>query len=173
MNLGENLEKFAGFISRSLGLESEDELIDLDPRDFDGGYEPEYGTVGNTATARYPETSSYTKPRDRETTNVAKLPGYKGHEVRIIEPRSFGDTTQIVKQLLDQKTVVLNLHLLDKEQSQRTIDFVCGAAYALSGSPQKVGDTVFVFTPNSVQLSVESKENNAFGGTDSLWGGNL
>lgn len=171
MNLGENLEKFAGFISRSLGLEDPD-VIEIDPRDFDG-YGTEYGTDGNAATVRYEERNSYTKPRDRETTNVAKLPGYKGHEVRIIEPRSFGDTTQIVKQLLDQKTVVLNLHLLDKEQSQRTIDFVCGAAYALSGSPQKVGDTVFVFTPNSVQLSVESKENSAFGGTDSLWGGNL
>lgn len=171
MNLGENLGKVADFISRSLGLEPEDEIDMLDSRDFID--EPEYGRDGSAVTVRYPETSGYTKPRDRETTNVAKLPGYKGHEVRIIEPRSFGDTTQIVKQLLDQKTVVLNLHLLDKEQSQRTIDFVCGAAYALSGSPQKVGDTVFVFTPNSVQLSVESKENNAFGGTDSLWGGNL
>ena len=122
------------------------------------------------STVRKPERFS-TRTESRET-NVVKHPGYKGHEVRIIEPRSFGDTTQIVKQLLDQKTVVLNLHLLDKEQSQRTIDFVCGAAFALGGAPQKVGDTVFVFTPNSVQLSVESKEQNAFG-TESLWGGNL
>jgi FtsZ-interacting cell division protein YlmF len=112
------------------------------------------------------------QPRHKEPKkSVTSLHNYKEHEVKIIEPRSFGDTTQIVKQLLDNKTVVLNLHLLDKEQSQRTIDFVCGAAFALSGSPQKVGDTVFVFTPNSVQLSVESKE-SAFG-TESLWGGNL
>lgn len=112
-----------------------------------------------------------TRTRREERPVVTPLNNYKEHEVKIIEPRSFGDTTQIVKQLLDNKTVVLNLHLLDKEQSQRTIDFVCGAAFALGGAPQKVGDTVFVFTPNSVQLSVEAKE-TAFG-TESLWGGNL
>ena len=64
----------------------------------------------------------------------------------------------------------MNLHLLDKEQSQRTIDFVCGASFALGGTQQKVGDTVFVFTPQSVQLSVESKESAL---AESLWAGNL
>ena len=102
-------------------------------------------------------------------SNVAKFPGYKGHEVKIIEPRSYSDTAQIVQQLLDQKTVILNLHLLDKETSQKTIDFVCGATFAIGGKPQKIGDTVFVFTPNSVLLSNETKETAAFG-SDGLWG---
>ena len=74
-----------------------------------------------------------------------------------------------MQQLLEQKTVILNLHLLDKETSQRTIDFVCGATYALGGKPQKIGDTVFVFTPDSVQLSVDTKETNSFG-VDGLLG---
>ena len=103
---------------------------------------------------------------------VITHPNYKGHEVMVVEPRSFSEAAQIVQNLKDRKTIILNLHLLDKEQSQRTIDFVCGAAFALGGSPQQVGDTVFVFTPNSVQLSVETKETNAFN-TESLWGRNL
>ena len=75
---------------------------------------------------------------------------------------------QIVKKLKDKNTIVLNLHLLDKEQSQRTIDFVCGAAHALNGTPQKVGDMVFVFTPANVALSVESAMvQNKF--SESLW----
>ena len=70
--------------------------------------------------------------------------------------------------LRNRKTIVLNLHLLDKEQSQRTIDFVCGAAHALDGKPQKVGDLVFVFTPSNVTLSVDVNANqNKF--NDSLW----
>ena len=77
----------------------------------------------------------------------------KGYEVKVMEPRSFED---------------LNLHLLDKEQSQRTIDFVCGAAHALDGKPQKVGDLVFVFTPSNVTLSVDVNANqNKF--NDPLW----
>ena len=170
MTLGEKVSGIVGWIADSL-TGSERDYQEDDPFVFgDGTVEEGYGYDGNAV--RKPAVDYSTRTTRSNDSNVAKLPGYKGHEVRIIEPRSFGDTTQIVKQLLDQKTVVLNLHLLDKEQSQRTIDFVCGAAFALGGAPQKVGDTVFVFTPNTVQLSVEAKENNAFG-TDSLWGGNL
>ena len=110
-----------------------------------------------------------------EKTNDLKVvnhPNYRGYEVMVIEPRSFDDAAHIVQNLKDRKTVVLNLHLLDKEQSQRTIDFVCGAAHALCGKPQKVGDLVFVFTPSNVTLSVEVNANqNKF--NDSLWRGPL
>ena len=168
MTLGEKVSGIVSWITDSL-TGSDGGYGDNDPFVFgEEGGDDGYGYDGNAV--RKPSVDYST--RVSNDSNVVRHPGYKGHEVRIIEPRSFGDTTQIVKQLLDQKTVVLNLHLLDKEQSQRTIDFVCGAAFALGGAPQKVGDTVFVYTPNSVQLSVESKEHNAFG-TESLWGGNL
>ena len=99
---------------------------------------------------------------------VVNHPSFKGMEVKVIEPRSFEDAATIVQHLRDRKTIVLNLHLLDKEQSQRTIDFVCGAAHALDGKPQKVGDLVFVFTPSNVTLSVDVTANqNKF--NDSLW----
>ena len=167
MTLGEKLGEVITWVSNSLtGGDDGYEDGPIVFGDSDDGYTYDGPAV------RKPAEDYSTRVTKTHETNVVKGPGYKGHEVRIIEPRSFGDTTQIVKQLLDQKTVVLNLHLLDKEQSQRTIDFVCGAAFALGGSPQKVGDTVFVFTPNSVQLSVEAKETNAFN-TESLWGGNL
>ena len=99
---------------------------------------------------------------------VVNHPNFRGYEVIVMEPRSFDDAANIVQYLKDRKTIVLNLHFLDKEQSQRTIDFVCGAAHALNGKPQKVGDLVFVFTPSNVTLSVELNANqNKF--NDSLW----
>ena len=67
----------------------------------------------------------------------------------------------------EKKTVVLNLHLLDKDQSQRTIDFVCGAAHALEGTAQKVGEMVFIFTPKNVALSVDAQAQSKF--AESLW----
>ena len=78
------------------------------------------------------------------------------HQIVIIEPRSYGEVKQIVSQLRERKTVMLNLHLLDKEQSQRTIDFICGAVSALDGTPKQVGDTTFVFAPHNVALSNET-----------------
>lgn len=114
---------------------------------------------------------SYSYQPTVEKSNDIKVvthPNFKGYEVKVIEPRSFEDAATIVQHLRNKKTIVLNLHLLDKEQSQRTIDFVCGAAHALDGKPQKVGDLVFVFTPSNVTLSVDVTANqNKF--NDSLW----
>lgn len=112
---------------------------------------------------------SYQPKQDKSNElKVVNHPNFRGYEVMVMEPRSFDDAAQIVQHLKDRKTLVLNLHLLDKEQSQRTIDFVCGAAHALNGKPQKVGDLVFVFTPSNVTLSVDIKANqNKF--NDSLW----
>ena len=114
---------------------------------------------------------SYSYQPTVDRTNELKVvnhPSFKGYEVKVMEPRSFEDAATIVQHLRNRKTIVLNLHLLDKEQSQRTIDFVCGAAHALDGKPQKVGDLVFVFTPSNVTLSVDVSANqNKF--NDSLW----
>ena len=101
-------------------------------------------------------------------SKVVSMPSnsYKSGEVTVIEPRSFSESAQIVRKLIEKKTVVLHLDLLDKEQSQRTIDFVCGASQALNGQPKKVGDGVFVFAPHNVTLSAAAQQNKF---NDSLW----
>lgn len=124
----------------------------------------EYGVQDNLALD-----PKYSYQADKTSDlKVVNHPNFRGYEVMVMEPRSFDDSASIVQYLKDRKTIVLNLHLLDKDQSQRTIDFVCGAAHALNGTPQKVGDKVFVFTPSNVTLSVELNANqNKF--NDSLW----
>lgn len=126
----------------------------------------EYGVDENLALN---PSYSYSPKQDRANDlRVVNHPNYRGYEVLVKEPRSFDDAAQIVQYLKDRKTIVLNLHLLDKEQSQRTIDFVCGAAHALNGKPQKVGDLVFVFTPSNVILSVDMNQTQTKF-SDSLW----
>ena len=149
------------------GFEPRETIFDEMAQEADEDYQVQDNLAIDPAYSYQPVVE---KPSELKVVNHPSF--NKGYEVKVMEPRSFEDAATIVQHLRNRKTIVLNLHLLDKEQSQRTIDFVCGAAFALGGAPQKVGDTVFVFTPNSVQLSVESKEQNAFG-TESLWGGNL
>ena len=161
MTFGEKVSDLMGWITDSItGGGYENDPIGVLEEDEGSGYIVDRNTVLK------PDYSTRTT-RKEEKRNVTSLNNYKEHEVKIIEPRSFGDTTQIVKQLLDNKTVVLNLHLLDKEQSQRTIDFVCGAAHALNGTAQKVGEMVFIFTPNNVALSVDAQAQSKF--AESLW----
>ncbi len=161
MTLSDGLNGIISFIKK--GFEGRDD----DPFVFDDEGE-EYISDGNAALdVMYSPKNENRWDRDREN-KVVSHPNYRTGEVTIMEPRSFGEAVQIVKKLKDKNTVVLNLHLLDKEQSQRTIDFVCGAAHALNGTPQKVGDMVFVFTPSNVALSVESAMvQNKF--SESLW----
>ena len=144
------------------GFDSRETIFD----DMREEMEEDYPTEDNLALEpNYSYQNTVEKSND---IKVVSHPNFKGYEVKVIEPRSFEDAATIVQNLRNRKTIVLNLHLLDKEQSQRTIDFVCGAAHALDGKPQKVGDLVFVFTPSNVTLSVDAMSNqNKF--NDSLW----
>ena len=165
MALSEGLKGFVDFFTKSFNDRSEEDAFDFESgmddysNDIDGtlALDTMYGTRVK------PERSF-----ERESKVVSHPNTYKSGEVTVIEPRSFSESAQIVKKLIDKKTVILHLDLLDKEQSQRTIDFVCGAAHALNGKPQKVGDLVFVFTPSNVTLSIETQQIDAKF-NDSLW----
>ena len=162
MAVTDKIRSIVSFLTQ--GFEQRDDVFD----DMSDEMEAEYGTEDNLALAPAYSTNYQTRSDRQNDLKVVAHPNFKGYEVMVIEPRSFGEAGQIVQNLKERKTIVLNLHLLDKEQSQRTIDFVCGAAHALSGTPQKVGDMVFVFTPCNVTLSVDATAGtNKF--RDSLW----
>ena len=164
MAITEKVKGIVDFLTQ--GLEQRDDVFENMMDEVDD----EYVTDDNLALAPAYQQSAFQSKNDRADLKVISHPNMRGTEVMIIEPRSFGEAGQIVQNLKDRKTIVLNLHLLDKEQSQRTIDFVCGAASALNGQPQKVGDMVFVFTPNNVTLTVDAVQSQAkFGET--IWSG--
>jgi cell division inhibitor SepF len=88
-------------------------------------------------------------------------------EVLVIEPRAFEESLEIVEHLRGRKSVLLNLHMLDKESSQRIVDFLSGACHAIDGHQQKIGDGVFLFAPATVVISSESNSSKAI--KDVFW----
>ena len=126
--------------------------LDKELNKFFPGAEMEYASDRNLALAPAYSYKQTNDRKERADLKVVSHPNYKGYEVMVVEPRSFGEAGQIVQNLKDRKTIILNLHLLDKEQALRTIDFVCGAAHALCGKPQKVGDTVYLCSPKNLQV---------------------
>ncbi len=88
-------------------------------------------------------------------------------EVKVVEPRTFEESLEIVEDLRSRKSVLLNLHLLDNEQSQRIVDFLSGATHAIDGHQQRIGDGVFLFAPASVVISAESTSSKAI--KDVFW----
>ena len=167
MALSEGFKGFVNFLTRSFNDDQGEGAFDFG-NEADDVYSDE---VDGTLALDAMYGTKVSKPErsfERESKVVSHPNSYKSGEVTVVEPRAFSESTQIVKKLIEKKTVILHLDLLDKEQSQRTIDFVCGAAHALNGMAQKISDMVFIFTPSNVSLSVEnSAVQSKF--TESLW----
>lgn len=90
-------------------------------------------------------------------SNVIGMPGAAGgmSEVMVMEPRSFEEMPQAIRALRERKSVVLNLTVMDPDQAQRAVDFVAGGTYAIDGHQERIGESIFLFTPNCVQVSTQ------------------
>jgi cell division inhibitor SepF len=93
--------------------------------------------------------------------NVVGMPGANKWwgavaEVIVMEPREFEEMPQVIQALRDRKSVVLNLTMMEPDQAQRAVDFVAGATYTIDGHQERIGESIFLFTPSCVQVSTQS-----------------
>ena len=90
--------------------------------------------------------------------NVIGMPGVSNSfsEVVVMEPRTFEEMPQAIQALRERKSVVLNLTMMDPDQAQRAVDFIAGGTYALDGHQERIGESIFLFTPSCVQVSTQS-----------------
>ena len=154
--VSDKIKSIVGFLTS--GFESNDDIFGDMEKEMD-----EYPVSDNLAL----EPMYASSPLKSQQQNVVSHPNFRGYEVLVCEPRSYDESVQIVKHLKEKKTIILNLHLLDKEQAMRIVDFLCGATHALSGNQQKIGDAVFIFTPSNVSLNAESQKSKFI--RDALW----
>ncbi len=135
-----------------------------DQEDFEDLFETsDYATSGQLALDKAPsEPTRATRLTGLSSSKVIDHPNAQASsEVLVIEPRSFDESLEIVEHLRLRKSVLLNLHMLDREQSQRVVDFLSGATHAIDGHQQKIGDGVFLFAPSNVQINSESSSSKA------------
>jgi cell division inhibitor SepF len=95
------------------------------------------------------------RKQEMKMSNVIGLPGLANgnSEVVVIEPHSFEEMPQVILALRDRKSVVLNLNIMNPEEAQRAVDFIAGGTYAMDGHQERVGESIFLFTPSSVKVS--------------------
>ena len=98
------------------------------------------------------------EPRSRKGAQVISIHSQKQMKVVIMEPKSFDEAQNIADQLKNRRPVIVNLEAAERTLAKRIVDFVCGTAYALNGSMQKVGNGIFLFVPNNVDIAGEAKE---------------
>jgi cell division inhibitor SepF len=97
---------------------------------------------------------AYQKRTPARASNVVPFQAREKEGIRLIlcEPRHYSDAQDIADNLRHRRPVVVNLQRVEKDQAKRIIDFLSGTVYALNGDIQKVGDHIFVCTPDHVDI---------------------
>lgn len=154
--------KLRDFVGLNEPLEYEYEYDEMDGQEYQNLYQEE-----NTQPAQEEEPR---RRRIRERSmlgseatmsnamsNVIGMPNALNGtaEVVVMEPRTFEEMPQAILALRDRKSVVLNLTIMDPDQAQRAVDFVAGGTYAIDGHQERIGESIFLFTPNCVQVSTQ------------------
>lgn len=94
----------------------------------------------------------------RRGTQVVSIHTQKQMRVVVMEPASFEESQNIADQLKNHRPVIVNLENADKNLAKRVVDFISGTTYALNGNMQKVGNGIFLFVPNNVDISGEMRD---------------
>jgi cell division inhibitor SepF len=112
--------------------------------DYDDNNQDEYEKVEPIKPQKQP-----TKPQ-----NVVSLQSVqKGAKVILVEPRVYAEAQDITDHLKSRRAVVVNLQRIDHDEGRQIVDFLSGAVYALGGDIQKIGSSIFLCTPDNVEIS--------------------
>jgi cell division inhibitor SepF len=167
-NIFSKLRDFVGF---NEPVEYEYEYDEMDGEDYQGLYQQEQAQPVATQESparrsRYRDRPIMTEPTNvgAQTMNAASMSNVIGmpgavngiSEVVVMEPRSFEEMPQVIQALRERKSVVLNLTIMDPDQAQRAVDFVAGGTYAIDGHQERIGESIFLFTPSCVQVSTQN-----------------
>jgi cell division inhibitor SepF len=158
--------KLRDFVGLNDPVEYEYEYDEMDGQEYQNLYQEE-----NTAPVqeeeprrrRLRERSTLTTETGTTTmNNVIGMPGATNgiSEVVVMEPRTFEEMPQAIRALRERKSVVLNLTIMDPDQAQRAVDFVAGGTYAIDGHQERIGESIFLFTPSCVQVSTQMNMGN-------------
>ncbi|MDR3584823.1 MAG: cell division protein SepF [Desulfosporosinus sp.] len=94
----------------------------------------------------------------RKNAQVVSIHTQKQMRVVVMEPNSFEEAQNIADQLKARRPVIVNLENAEKNLAKRIVDFISGTTYALNGNMQKVGNGIFLFVPNNVDITGEMRD---------------
>ena len=95
-----------------------------------------------------PAISEYEAPKSK---NVGRVP--MDTKMVLFEPRSFDEAEEVAKRLKENRAAVINLHKLQRDYAQRTIDFLTGVVFALDGRIQKIWHNVILCAPRNIGVN--------------------
>ncbi|MDD7732155.1 MAG: cell division protein SepF [Firmicutes bacterium] len=114
---------------------------------------PSYSSTYSAASYSSGSTTS------RRASNVVSMAATNPKSrINIHEAIEYDDGAKVIQSIAQDKTVVLNLELVEPDKKQRIFDFVNGGLFALDGKIEKVTKDIYILTPKGVQVDKKTKE---------------
>ncbi len=92
------------------------------------------------------------KRRKNQNNKIVSVHSQKNVKVILHEPHSYEEAQALADHLCSRRPVIVSLQYLDSNQARRVVDFLSGCVYALKGNIKKIGDSIFLCTPDNVDI---------------------
>ena len=106
-----------------------------------------------------PDESDYVENEKNDVNYVAEEKKSNNNKMILLEPRAYSEAQQIADYLKANSAVVVNLKRVTPDQAKRIVDFLSGTIYAIGGDLQKLGNGIYLCTPNNVSVQGKMSEN--------------
>jgi FtsZ-interacting cell division protein YlmF len=100
--------------------------------------------------------SSRSSPEERH--RMQTIPG----SAVIYYLHTLEECRDVITDLMDSKTVLLNLEEMEEKTIQRGIDTLCGAAFALGATLRKASDKTYLIAPNNVEVAMTNEADRRY-----------
>ncbi|WP_201713727.1 cell division protein SepF [Rossellomorea arthrocnemi] len=116
--------------------------------------EDEYDYEEEKYEEEYEEKKPMKSQLSNSKQNVVSLQSVqKSSKMILVEPRVYAEAQEIADHLKNRRSVLVNLQRIQHDQAKRIVDFLSGTVYAIGGDIQRVGDNIFLCTPDNVEVS--------------------
>lgn len=79
--------------------------------------------------------------------------------IALFEPKVYADSRAIASQVIEGDAVIVNFSQLEEDPARRILDYIGGAVYAVNGSMERIGEKIFLLTPDAYEVAGSMSEN--------------
>ncbi len=111
----------------------------------------------------YARSERRTAPIQTGSTKVVDIHTTAKLQVVLKKPEHFDEATAIADELIERRTVLLNLEATAKDEAGKLLCFLSGVAYANGGKLKKIANNTYIITPYNVDVMgdlLDELENN-------------
>jgi len=77
-------------------------------------------------------------------------------DLLICEPKFYEEVEEIGFKLKEKNALIINIHMLENNESFRLIDFLSGIVFALDGEIERISKTIILFSPCKITRSLSN-----------------